>query len=215
MSPKRGERYGRYTILKDLGFRDSNNGKYQYHYVLAKCDCGTVKEVRYNALRNGTIKSCGCLNREIVKNMHTKHGDCGTRLYNIWKDMRKRCENRNSTNYRNYGAKGISVCCEWHNWMSFKDWSLQNGYSDELSIDRINCDGNYEPSNCRWATRSVQNQNQKRNIKPFKAIDPNGNEYFGDQKTPFAKEHNLEPWGLYDCLNGKGVTHRGWKFTYL
>src|SRR5206468_9297058 len=90
-----------------------------------------------------------------------KHGMKGTRLYTIWKGMRYRCLNPNNCNYHNYGGKGIAVCEEWQSsFLSFYNWSMENGYSDTLSIDRIDNNGNYEPSNCKWSNHSEQQINR-------------------------------------------------------
>lgn len=88
-----------------------------------------------------------------------------TRLHNIWLTIRRRCEKPNCSAYRKYGAKGIRVCSEWSVFENFRDWSLSNGYNDQLTIDRINPLGNYEPSNCRWVTQKVQQNNRSNNIK--------------------------------------------------
>lgn len=88
-----------------------------------------------------------------------------TRLHNIWLTMRQRCEKPNCSTYYKYGAKGIKVCKEWSNFETFKDWSYQHGYNDTLSIDRIDCKGDYEPSNCRWVTQKVQQNNRSNNVK--------------------------------------------------
>ena len=93
-----------------------------------------------------------------------KHGMSGTRLHHIWKTMKQRCNDSNSKNYKNYGAKGISVCDEWMNdFSAFAKWSYNNGYSENLTLDRICSNGNYEPSNCRWETYKVQENNRSNN----------------------------------------------------
>lgn len=95
--------------------------------------------------------------------MKTKHNLSNHRLYNIWANMKNRCNNKESKNYKNYGGRGISVCDEWiNNFILFYNWSLENGYKNDLTIDRINHFGNYEPSNCRWVNREVQNQNTRK-----------------------------------------------------
>lgn len=87
-----------------------------------------------------------------------------TRLHNIWLGMRQRCEKPNCTGWQKYGAKGIRVCKEWNNFECFRDWALKNGYNEHLTLDRINPKGNYEPSNCRWATQKVQQNNRSNNV---------------------------------------------------
>ena len=96
--------------------------------------------------------------------MRRTHGMSHTRLHNIWLTMRQRCEKPNCSTYHKYGAKGIRVCDEWGSFESFRDWSLANGYTDLLTIDRIDPCGNYEPSNCRWVTQKVQQNNRSNNI---------------------------------------------------
>lgn len=152
-----GKVFGRLTVLKDTGKR--NNSKRIIY--LCQCECGNTIEVDRLSLRNGDTQSCGCLKIDKV----TKHGLSGSKLYRIWADMLQRCENEKSTNFKYYGARGISVCSEWHHFEQFTDWSLKNGYSKGLSIDRKDVNGNYEATNCRWVTREIQDNNKRDSVR--------------------------------------------------
>ena len=126
-------------------------------YWSFKCECGEVVVRNGNDVRRGRIKSCGCRQR---KSSIKSHGDAKTRLYQCWKGMKARC----STNMA-YVSKGIEVCDEWaESYGSFKSWALSNGYTDSLTLDRIDGSGNYEPDNCRWATPKQQVNNINTNI---------------------------------------------------
>lgn len=130
------------------------------------------------------------------------HGESRTRLYRLWKDMRRRCGNSNRTDYELYGGRGIKVCDEWNEYEVFRDWALQNGYKDQLSIERINFDGNYEPSNCEWIELKDQAKNTRQNV--FIEID-------GIKKTltDWSKLYGLNfstVWTRYrDGLRGKDL----------
>jgi len=154
-----GKKIGRLLVIQRSGYAGSKHIKW-----LCECKCGKKVFVSGDSLRQHATQSCGCLCKEQVSKAKTKHGDAKKRLYTIWGLMKRRCDNINCKDYKDYGGRGIKICNEWREYLSFKQWALDNGYTNDLSIERKNVNGNYEPDNCCWATQKEQ-QNNKRNNK--------------------------------------------------
>lgn len=150
-----GNRYGRLTVLKFSHM----SGKHSYWEC--RCDCGNIKIARIDCLKTGTVRSCGCL---VIDNHVKKHGFARSRLYRIYHAMKQRCYNPKSTAYQRYGGRGIRICEEWLNdFEVFAKWALNNGYKDNLTIDRKDFNKDYTPNNCRWITQKEQTRNTSRN----------------------------------------------------
>ena len=180
-----GETKNRLTLLEH---KEHNKG-------LFACVCGNTKVINIYNVEREAVKSCGCYFREHPS--HTIHGGRGTRLYNIWKSIRERCNTPTSRNYKNYGGRGITICKQWDDFIVFKEWALSHGYKDTLTIDRIDVNGNYEPINCRWVSYKVQGNNKRNN----RFI-----EYQGQVKTltEWAEKYNIKTGTLWARLN-KGI----------
>lgn len=155
---KSGDRFGRLTILNEAEKRGRRR------YFLCKCDCGNTTIVRSDGFVRGT-QSCGCLTKEVASKFWKKHGMTKKRIYNCWHGMKQRCLNKNNPGFKHYGGRGISICKAWEDASGFIEWALNNGYSDDLSIERKNNDGDYEPSNCIWIKQPQQLRNTRSTIK--------------------------------------------------
>lgn len=153
-----GKKFNKLLVVEKKGKKKGRN------VFKCICDCGTIRELEGREIKNGRIKSCGCGIKEGLSKANMTHGMSRTRIYNIWQSMKKRCYNKNCDAYKNYGARGITVCEEWrNNFSSFHQWAVDNGYSNTLTIERKDVNGNYEPLNCSWATTKEQSVN-KRNV---------------------------------------------------
>ena len=157
-----GKKFGRLTVI---GFSETVSGGCKQVAWDCKCDCGNVVYgKRPRAIKNGTLKSCGCLKKEQDRHnlgeSRITHGMTDTRLYSIWSSMKRRCYNTHEAAYLHYGGKGVKVCDEWLDFKSFYDWAIHNGYADDLTIERIDIDKDYCPENCTWITLAMQTHNK-------------------------------------------------------
>ena len=162
-------------LLEDLGYLYPNeNSKQKRRFGIYKCGfCGTKFRACINSVKQGNSKSCGCYQKRRTSESHKTHGLKNTRLYSIWRNMKGRTLNPKNKDYPNYGGRGITICDEWLDVQNFYDWAMSNGYSKELSIDRIDNGGGYSPENCRWTTPTIQNRNQriqKNNTSGYKGV---------------------------------------------
>ena len=153
-----GQRFGRLTVERR---GETVNAR---TYWVCLCDCGTEKPIYASSLRSGVVQSCGCLHKEAISKINYKHGFSQTALYKVYTSMVQRCENKKHPSYKDYGARGISICDEWRqDRMTFINWAMSNGYAEGKSIDRIENDKGYYPSNCRWTDDKTQANNKRSN----------------------------------------------------
>lgn len=185
-----GKRFGRLTVTEE--FFVDKHGRRRWKCF---CECGKSVYVTTNNLTSGHTKSCGCWNKEVKAKTHTKHGMSQSRIYSIWSNMKARCECETNDAYHLYGGRGIKVCDEWRDFNNFAKWARENGYRKDLTIDRIDNDGDYCPDNCRWATAKEQGNN----TRTCKMIT-----YNGETKTMRGWEEKM---GL-----SKGVIH--WRLNH-
>lgn len=173
-----GQKFGRLTVIEQHGFGKPNKNGSRYSRWLCLCECGNYCERDSGELKKRYNHSCGCLGKEHLKEMcknNITHGMTDTRVYNCYKAMMRRCYNEKDPHYNAYGRRGIIVCEDWKgNPKAFIEWALKNGYSDDLTIERIDVDGNYEPENCTWIPMKDQYKNKQATKRKLKEGEGDG-----------------------------------------
>lgn len=189
-----GQRFSRLVAVRKTDIRKDRRVIWE-----CLCDCGNTTYKSSHELLRGEAKSCGC----IAKEMRGEHGFSKSRLYGVWRNMRNRCNNKNTDSYKYYGAKGVSICDEWNDFAKFKDWAYENGYDENAihgscTLDRIDVCGNYSPDNCRWVSMKEQANNRSSNVNI---------RYDGDS-------HTVAEWSDITGINASTIRarlNRGWE----
>ena len=187
------QRFGRLVVIES-----SSESRYGERRWLCQCDCGTIKSFAASDLRRGKVRSCGCLKRE--NNSRRTHGGRETKLYEVFKTMHRRCEKPTSNRYAYYGGRGVTVCEEWSEFETFRQWVYAHGYKDGLTLDRIDNDGNYSPENCRWATAKEQANNRRSSV----VVEIDG---VSRTVAEWSEVSGISPYTLYSRVK-RGVTGR-------
>ena len=197
-----GQRFTRLLVLEQA---PRKNGRVQWK---CRCDCGKITCVDTRDLLRGTTKSCGCYNRDRIAKLQAVHGQAHSRLYSVWKDIRRRCNNNKHKDYCRYGALGVHVCEEWNkSFIPFYEWSMSHGYDPnaeygKCTIDRMDPNGDYSPENCRWVTLREQANNRRNTLY----LTYNG---VTDTMSNWAKNVGAKYGVTYLCLFDR-IHDRGW-----
>ena len=201
-----GQKYGRLTVRQKNGFRNNKT------YWDCDCDCGNKVTIQYYAIVSGRSQSCGCLRKENPN--HKTHGKSSTRIYYIWNGMIGRCTRSSQKCYEDYGGRGITVCEEWKKFEPFYDWAMANGYSDSMSIDRIDNDKGYFPENCRWVEGLTQANNKRNNRPVIQRTLSNEFVAIFESIAIAARETNSNGGNIQRVCSGKGASAGGYRWEY-
>lgn len=200
-----GKRFGKLTVVEYLGGC----------WWRCLCECGNEKITTTNRLKTGVSVSCGCMTYERRRNASIKHGYINHRLYRLWSQAKQRCTNPNNDSYYNYGERGIQMCDEWANdFLAFYEWAIANGYNEKLSLDRIDNNQGYSPSNCRWVTAKEQCRNRRNNRKVAR-LSESGEilETYGSVAE--AREKLGSKGDIYKACKGGLKTSAGYMWKYI
>jgi len=201
------KRYGRLTVIE---FDETRNYRARWKCL---CDCGNITVVNGSMLRNHKIRSCGCLKDELTSKRFTKHGLTHTLLYDVWIKIKSRCCNIRDKDFHNYGGRNITIFNDWqHDFLSFYNWSITNGYKEGLTIERINVNGNYEPDNCTWIINAEQALNKRNTHNYTYKGETKGIRYFSEKYNVnyYALKARLlnYKWNIKDAIETKIVKGR-------
>ena len=219
-----GKKFGELTVIKRIGYCQEKGKKRPIW--LCKCKCGNFKRKEQGDLtrrRNVNLK-CDKCHLEEKSNRAKSHGDSYSKLYKIWHNLRNRCDNKNDTyHYNNYGGRGIIYDFKWNKYENFKNdmWYkytraiLCQGINiKNITIERINVNGNYNKNNCIFIPMNKQQEN-RRNVKIFRAISPKNKIYIEKNSAKFARNHSLTASHIRECLRGEIIHHKQWNFEYI
>lgn len=204
-----GKKFGKLTVTNKFRSSSVTSGR----DYLCICECGNEKYVYRGKLTTGKTTSCGCK----VKNLE---GKSNTKLYRTWWGIKERCYKEYHSSYKNYGAKGIKICDEWLDFLTFYDWSINNGYNDTLTIERIDSTKDYSPNNCEWITlsenvaRSNKETVRRKSKFTYIGVDPEGNTHEFSNAQEFGRENNMNGLSIARVARGERKSYLGWKFYF-
>ena len=205
---KKGQKINRLTFIKEIGPYVEPSGR-KRRMGLFKCDCGNYFEGKLSLVRCQKTKSCGCYRREVTTKRATTHNLKNHLLYTVWCGMKDRCYRDGNAEYHRYGGRGIKVCDEWQEFEPFYNWAIKNGWGINLTIDRINNDGCYDPFNCRFVTQKENNRNSsatKLNTQTVEEI----RERYNDGKNGFTQKELASYYGVTQGHIGKIIRNEAW-----